>query len=126
MAAAANIVINNGSAAACTFEPFKVEGDTAVYVNRAPGSLSAWHFLRIKRVLPADRSKGVTRVRYEFEVPTVDPTTKAVLYTNRFVGEYYEPVGASASLNGDIHAYNKNFLATTVASDCAVNGVIPT
>jgi len=126
MAAAADIVINNGSAAACTFEPFKVEGDTLVYVNRAPGPLNAWHFLRIKRTMPADRSKGVTRVRYEFEVPTIDATTKTVLYTNRFVGEYYEPVSASASLNGDIHAYNKNFLATTVASDLAVNGVVPT
>ncbi|UUW21355.1 MAG: hypothetical protein [Sanya fiers-like virus 33] len=126
MGAAANIVINNGSAVATTFEPFKVEGDTAVYVNRAPGTMNAWHFLRITRKLPADRSKGVNRVRYEFEVPTIDPTTKAVLYVNRFVGEYYEPVAGTTALNTDIHAYNKNFLATTVATDIAVNGVIPT
>lgn len=126
MAQAANIVINNEAGAATTFEPFKVEGDTVVYANRAPGAMQAWEILRITRKLPADRTKGVIRVRYEFEVPQLDPTTGAVTRTNRKIGEYFEPVGSTSTQNERVHAYSKNFLATTVAVDIAKFGVIPT
>jgi hypothetical protein len=126
MAAAANIVINNEAAAATTFEPYQVEGNTVVYVNRAPGAMQAWEILRITRKLPADRAKGVTRIRVELEVPQIDPVTGAVVRVNRKIDEYFEPAGATAVQNERVHAYSKNFLATTVALDAAKYGIIPT
>lgn len=126
MGAAANLTLKNKANADVVFEPYMVEGDTAVYVNRTPGAVNAWHWLRLKRTRPTNLATGVTRIRYEFEYPTVDPTTKKVLYVNRHIGEYYEPTSASLTNNGDIHAYVKSFLATTVALDAAESGVIPT
>lgn len=125
MAAQDVLVLKNAAKADVQFQLHKREGETLVYANRIAGSIAAWQFLRIQRKWPADIQRGVVRVRYEFTVPNLDPTTKVVTSTNRFIGEYYEPVAAPTQSGADLHAYSQSFLATQAAMDLAVNGIIP-
>lgn len=125
MAAQDEIILKNAAKADVRFQLLKREGETLVYANRQPGSISAWHLLRVQRKWASDVQKGVVRIKYELSIPNLDPTTKAVVNTARAITEYYEPVAAPAGSLQDLHAYNQSFLATQTASDLAINGMIP-
>jgi len=117
MAAASNIVINDGQGTpvAHTFTPARKDGFVVEWEERTTShAASGFYTLSISQTSPKSSSPVIrTKVNLAVPIEVLDSVTGVYSYPNtaRLIVEVLEPVGLTAAQRADIYAYTKNLLA---------------
>lgn len=120
MAAAANIVIADGSSANHTFAPARKTGMLVEYEERTtPHTPDGFYTIGISQTAPNSSSPIIkTRITISLPVEVYDSTTATYSYANtsRVNIDVLMPKTLSSGNRADLYAYAKNLLANAVIS----------
>lgn len=124
MAAASNIVINDGQGTpvAHTFVPARKDGSVVEYEERVtPHTASGFYSISISQSSPKSSSPVVrTKVTMAVPIEVFDSDTGVYSYPNtaRLICEVLLPVVMTAAQRADLYAYTKNLLAHATLQSC--------
>ena len=136
MAAAANIVINDGQATpvAHTFEPVRVAPDLVTYHDKVDGISAGYRSITLGRRLPsAQNANGKSSGRIRMPILETAATAASgftpgptVAYSLAGNVDCVIPDRATLDERKDLYAYMTNLIADAVFGDLIEDGVLPT
>jgi hypothetical protein len=136
MAAAANIVLNDGQATpvAHTFEPVRVAPDLVTYHDKVDGIVAGYRSITLGRRLPsAQNGNGKSSGRIRMPILETAATAASgftpgptVAYSLACNIDSIIPDRATLDERKDLYAYATNLLAEAVFGDLMKDGILPT
>lgn len=126
MAAAADLTLKNNAAANVTFNVYSVEPNDVEWIESGATSILGTSRFRLTRVVPANKTNGVYRIKGRLTRPVINGTTGLLDGTLTFNFELLRPANLSVAETDEAYARFKEAVAQAIVKTGAENGAIPT
>lgn len=126
MAAAADLTLKNNAAANVTYNVYSVNPDSVEWTESGATSILGTSRFVMSRVIPADKTAGVYRIRGKLTRPVINGTTGLLDGTLTGNFEILRPAKLTVAEVDELVARFKEAVSQAIVKAAAESGAIPT